>query len=128
MMGRFNMDQPFHPITECATSRLFWISLGRANMFAEMPRAVGRPSRGERWRCCGATMPNTRALNAADAPAPGGGRRYGRPAASSRSEDQGMEYLYDGRRVVVRAFPSWNARSMFAHIRPVCRAATDHAR
>jgi hypothetical protein len=27
----------------------------------------------------------------------------------------------------VRAFPTWNARSMFAHISPVSRAATSSA-
>jgi hypothetical protein len=30
----------------------------------------------------------------------------------------------DGSPSLVRAFPTWNARSMFAHIRPVARAAT----
>jgi DNA-binding HxlR family transcriptional regulator len=30
----------------------------------------------------------------------------------------------DGPSSLVRAFPAWNARSMFAHIRPVSRAAT----
>jgi DNA-binding HxlR family transcriptional regulator len=33
----------------------------------------------------------------------------------------------DGLPSVVRAFPTWNARSMFAHIRPVSRAATGPA-
>jgi hypothetical protein len=28
---------------------------------------------------------------------------------------------------LVRAFPTWNARSMFAHIRPVSRTATSPA-
>jgi hypothetical protein len=28
---------------------------------------------------------------------------------------------------LIRAFPTWNARSMFAHIRPVSRAATGPA-
>jgi hypothetical protein len=28
---------------------------------------------------------------------------------------------------LVRAFPTWNARSMFAHIRPVSRTATSVA-
>jgi hypothetical protein len=30
----------------------------------------------------------------------------------------------DGSPTLVRAFPTWNARSMFAHIRPVSRTAT----
>jgi hypothetical protein len=30
----------------------------------------------------------------------------------------------DGPPSLMRAFPTWNARSMFAHIRPVTRAAT----
>ena len=30
----------------------------------------------------------------------------------------------DGSPSLVRAFPTWNARSMFAHIRPVSRTAT----
>jgi DNA-binding HxlR family transcriptional regulator len=33
----------------------------------------------------------------------------------------------DGSPPLVRAFPSWNARSMFAHIRPVSRTATSAA-
>ena len=33
----------------------------------------------------------------------------------------------DGLPSLVRAFPTWNARSMFAHIRPVSRTATSHA-
>jgi DNA-binding HxlR family transcriptional regulator len=33
----------------------------------------------------------------------------------------------DGLPSLVRAFPTWNARSMFAHIRPVSRAATSRA-
>jgi hypothetical protein len=32
----------------------------------------------------------------------------------------------DGSPVLVRAFPTWNARSMFAHIRPDSRAAASH--
>ena len=31
----------------------------------------------------------------------------------------------DGPPSLVRAFPTWNARSMFAHIKPVSRSATD---
>ena len=34
----------------------------------------------------------------------------------------------DGDLSLIRAFPTWNARSMFAHIRPVSRAATSFAR
>ena len=34
----------------------------------------------------------------------------------------------DGLPSLVRAFPTWNARSMFAHIRPVSRTATSPAR
>ncbi len=30
----------------------------------------------------------------------------------------------DGPSSLVRAFPTWNARSMFAHIRPIARAVT----
>jgi hypothetical protein len=30
---------------------------------------------------------------------------------------------FDGRPALVRAFPTWNARSVFAHIRPVAHAA-----
>jgi hypothetical protein len=30
----------------------------------------------------------------------------------------------DGSPSLVRAFPTWNARSMFAHIRPIARSAT----
>jgi hypothetical protein len=33
----------------------------------------------------------------------------------------------DGRSWLVRAFPTWNARSMFAHIKPVSRAAVSSA-
>ena len=33
----------------------------------------------------------------------------------------------DGPSSLVRAFPTWNARSMFAHIRPVSRSATSSA-
>ena len=33
----------------------------------------------------------------------------------------------DGPPSLVRAFPTWNARSMFAHIRPVARTATSPA-
>jgi DNA-binding HxlR family transcriptional regulator len=33
----------------------------------------------------------------------------------------------DGSPSLVRAFPTWNARSMFAHIRPVSRTARGHA-
>ena len=33
----------------------------------------------------------------------------------------------DGPSSLVRAFPTWNARSMFAHIRPVSRTATSGA-
>jgi len=33
----------------------------------------------------------------------------------------------DGPPALIRAFPTWNARSMFAHIRPVSRAATGPA-
>ena len=33
----------------------------------------------------------------------------------------------DGPPSLVRAFPTWNARSMFAHIRPVSHAATGPA-
>jgi hypothetical protein len=33
----------------------------------------------------------------------------------------------DGTPSLVRAFPTWNARSMFAHIRPVSRTATSPA-
>jgi DNA-binding HxlR family transcriptional regulator len=33
----------------------------------------------------------------------------------------------DGSPSLVRAFPTWNARSMFAHIRPVSRTASGHA-
>ncbi|HKZ79737.1 MAG TPA: hypothetical protein VJ124_15800, partial [Pyrinomonadaceae bacterium] len=33
----------------------------------------------------------------------------------------------DGAPSLVRAFPTWNARSMFAHIRPVSRTATSPA-
>ena len=33
----------------------------------------------------------------------------------------------DGAPSLVRAFPTWNARSMFAHIRPVSRTATSAA-
>ncbi len=33
----------------------------------------------------------------------------------------------DGPASLVRAFPTWNARSMFAHIRPVARAGTSPA-
>ena len=33
----------------------------------------------------------------------------------------------DGSPSLVRAFPTWNARSMFAHIRPVSRTATSAA-
>jgi DNA-binding HxlR family transcriptional regulator len=33
----------------------------------------------------------------------------------------------DGLPALVRAFPTWNARSMFAHIRPVSRAASSRA-
>jgi hypothetical protein len=33
----------------------------------------------------------------------------------------------DGSPSLVRAFPTWNGRSMFAHIRPVSRAATSKA-
>jgi hypothetical protein len=33
----------------------------------------------------------------------------------------------DGPPSLVRAFPTWNARSMFAHIRPGSRAATGRA-
>ena len=33
----------------------------------------------------------------------------------------------DGPPSLIRAFPTWNARSMFAHIRPVSRAATGPA-
>ena len=33
----------------------------------------------------------------------------------------------DGSPSLVRAFPTWNARSMFAHIRPVSRGATSRA-
>ncbi len=33
----------------------------------------------------------------------------------------------DGLPSLVRAFPTWNARSMFAHIRPVSRTATSAA-
>ena len=33
----------------------------------------------------------------------------------------------DGSPSLVRAFPTWNARSMFAHVRPVSRAATSPA-
>jgi hypothetical protein len=33
----------------------------------------------------------------------------------------------DGLPALVRAFPTWNARSMFAHIRPVSRGATNPA-
>ena len=33
----------------------------------------------------------------------------------------------DGLPSLVRAFPTWNARSMFAHIRPVSRTATSPA-
>ena len=33
----------------------------------------------------------------------------------------------DGHPSLARAFPSWNARSMFAHIRPVPRTATSPA-
>ena len=33
----------------------------------------------------------------------------------------------DGLSWIVRAFPTWNARSMFAHIRPVSRTATSPA-
>jgi DNA-binding HxlR family transcriptional regulator len=39
---------------------------------------------------------------------------------------EGRIQLY-GLPSVVRAFPTWNARSMFAHIRPVSRAATGPA-
>ena len=34
----------------------------------------------------------------------------------------------DGLPSLVRAFPTWNARSMFAHVRPVSRTATSPAR
>jgi hypothetical protein len=34
----------------------------------------------------------------------------------------------DGSPALVKAFPTWNARSMFAHIRPVSRIATSDAR
>jgi hypothetical protein len=34
----------------------------------------------------------------------------------------------DGLPSLVRAFPTWNARSMFAHIKPVARAVTGAAR
>ena len=33
----------------------------------------------------------------------------------------------DGATSLVKAFPTWNARSMFAHIRPVSRTATNAA-
>jgi hypothetical protein len=33
----------------------------------------------------------------------------------------------DGPRSLVRAFPTWNGRSMFAHIRPVFRTVTSPA-
>ena len=33
----------------------------------------------------------------------------------------------DGLPSLVRAFPTWNARSMFAHIRPVSRTSTSPA-
>jgi DNA-binding HxlR family transcriptional regulator len=37
---------------------------------------------------------------------------------------RGDRIRLDGPSSLVRAFPTWNARSMFAHIRPVARAAT----
>ncbi|TIU14938.1 MAG: transcriptional regulator, partial [Mesorhizobium sp.] len=33
----------------------------------------------------------------------------------------------DGDLSLAKAFPSWNARSMFAHIMPVSRTTTSHA-
>ena len=41
---------------------------------------------------------------------------------------RGDRIQLDGAPSLVRAFPTWNARSMFAHVRPVPRTATSSAR
>ncbi len=117
---------PLWPCGRCATrsaetgSRIDASSSASTSPAARAVSATGCSSSSETPRSARRTPASTRTSTSRRKPKPSSN---GTPASSPGPKPPARAASkLDGPPSLVRAFPTWNARSMFAHIRPVSRA------